>query len=157
MTSHTGDEVSPAWSPHTDERNQMRARDLKSRDGEKLRGGWMEKPDEGLSFLPHRLLMKPNLQYLDTSALMIFQFYRYGQRMWIDENVKWNNGKIGWHGGRLLFHRYKSNVNPKDVHEDLVCLILGKCRIVLRSRHLVSILVIWTNLSVRSLTLRVHT
>lgn len=103
MTSHTGDEVAVAWSLHIVERNQKRVRDFKSQDEEKLRAGWMENPDEGLSFLPHRLLMMPNLQYLNTSALMIFQFYRYGQRMWLDENVKWNYRKMREMGAAVYF------------------------------------------------------
>lgn len=104
MTSRTGNEVAVARSRHAVEWNRLRARDSKSGDKEKLRGGWAETPDEGLSFLPHRLLMKLNFQYLNTSALMIFQFYRYGHRMWADENVKWDNRKNPMKWGPPIYY-----------------------------------------------------
>lgn len=152
MTSHTGDEVAATWSLYIVERNQMRMRDLKSRDEEKLRGGWMEKPDEGLSFLLHRLLMMLNLQYLNTSALMIFQFYRYGQRMWLDENVKWNNGKMHEMGAVFYF----ITINQMDTlkkFKRLWCVwFKGTARLWGR-RAPCCHLVIWNNLSGRSLTL----
>lgn len=152
MTSHTGDEVAGTWSLHIVERNQMRMRDLKSRDEEKLRGGWMEKPDEGLSFLPHRLLMMLNLQYLNTSALMIFQFYRYGQRMWLDENVKWNNGKMHEMGAVFYF----ITINQMDTlkkFKRLWCVWFKGTARMWGRRAPCCHLVIWNNLSGRSLTL----
>lgn len=129
----------------------MRVRDLRSRDEEKLRGGWMEKPDEGLSFLPHRLLMMPNLQYLNTSALMIFQFYRYGQRMWLDENVKWNNRKMHEMGAAFYFITINQTRTLKKFKR-LWC-VWFKGTAVWEKWAPCCRLVIWNNLSSRSLTL----
>lgn len=150
MTSHTGDEVASAWSVHIIERNQMGVR-FKSRDEEKLRGGSMERPDEGLSFLPHRLLMMPNLQYLNTSALMSFQFYRYGQRMWLDENVKWNNRKMHEMGAAFYFITINQTRTLKKFKR-LYCVWFKGSAGLWEKQQPCCHLVIWNNLSGRSLT-----
>lgn len=92
----------------------MRLREgvFKKQRGRKLRGGQM-KPTEGLSFQQHRLLMKLNFQSPTTSALTISQFYRYGPRMWFDENVKWDSHKIIWNGAAF----YSMTINQTQTQK----------------------------------------
>lgn len=102
----------------------MRVRDgvFKKQRGRKLRGGQTKKPTEGLSFQQHRLLMKLNFQSPTTSALTISQFYRYGLRMWFDENVKWDSHKIIWNG-TAFYSMTINQMQKKKIQVDWVSLI----------------------------------